>query len=130
MDELSGDKRSGSRKKVSDKRMFARFTAELSLKYSNYSSLDSTRENSGKVLNVSAQGLGMFTSEHLGPGCNLDILLKLPDTDKEIRVKGKVIWAKKVDENKYNVGVSLVNPELMGMSVVLRAIDIHTSYRC
>jgi hypothetical protein len=106
-----------------DRRLFARFRAELSLKYS---SLDSNRQIKASIHDLGAKGLGVFTDEVLAPQSQLDIWLKMPDNDEEILTKGKVIWSERIGPNKYRVGIELEKPELMVISIVLRTIHVET----
>lgn len=108
-----------------DRRVFARFRAEISFKYSN---LDSNSQTKARIRDLCARGLGVFTDEVLAPHSQLDIWLRMPDTGEEIFTKGKVIWSERIEPNKYRVGIELEKPELMVISIVLRTIHVETRY--
>jgi len=104
-----------------DRRLFARFGAELSLKYSNS---DPKVQIKARIRDLCAKGLGMLTDKVLAPDTHLDIWLKMPDNGEEIFTKGKVIWSERIEPNKYRVGIELEEPELMVISIILREIHV------
>lgn len=106
-----------------DRRVFARFRAELSLKYAN---LNSKTQIKARIRDLCAKGLGAFTDKVLAPHSQLDMWLKMPDNGEEVFTKGKVIWSERVEPNKYRVGIELEKPELMAISIILRTIEGET----
>jgi len=110
-----------------DRRIFARFTAELSLQYSNE---NSTKQNQAVTRDVCAKGIGIFTNERLNPDSYLTISLKMPDNSKDFSTRGRVIWSEQIEPDKYRVGIDLEKAELMGIPIVLRTIKIQTRYYC
>lgn len=110
-----------------DRRIFARFTAELSLQYANE---NSTKQFQAVTRDVCAKGIGIFTNERLTPDSYLTISLKMPDNSKDFSTRGRVIWSEQIEPDKYRVGIDLEKAELMGISIVLRTIQIQTRYYC
>lgn len=110
-----------------DRRIFARFTAELSLQYANE---NSTKQIKAVTRDVCAKGIGIFTDEKLDPDSYITVALKMPDSGKEFSTRGRVIWSEQIEPNKYRVGIDLDKAELMGISIVLRTIQIQTRYYC
>jgi Tfp pilus assembly protein PilZ len=79
---------------------------------------------------ISAQGIGFITEKKLSANTYIDIQLSLPDTKESLFTKGRVTWIEKIGPHGYRAGVSLEKPELMGISLVLRTIQIKTRYYC
>ena len=101
-----------------DRRIFLRFPASLPLHYININ-LNLKRKSQAQTCNISANGIGLVTNEELLPRTPLDIWLNIPDNGQPLNAKAEVVWAKKIKPNRYVIGVSLENVELMGMSRIL-----------
>lgn len=99
-----------------DRRIFFRFPASLPLRYIN---LNLKTKGQAQTCNISANGIGLVTDEQLLPHTPLDIRLDIPDNGHPLHTKGEVVWAKKIESNKYIIGISLQKVELMGISRVL-----------
>jgi Tfp pilus assembly protein PilZ len=108
-----------------DRRMFARFAVELPV---GYTEQNQNRKNEAQTRDISAQGICFVTEQKLPAGTSLDIQLRLPDTKDSLFTKGRVAWIEKVGPQEYRAGVDLERPELMGISLVLRSIQIKTRY--
>lgn len=103
-------------KTFSDRRMFERIPANLSLKILD---LVLNKEISAKTLDVSANGLGIVTEEKMSPYTSLGLWLQMPNHGQPLYTKGIVIWSKQVEPNKYRSGISLGKPEFMGLAPIL-----------
>ena len=104
-------------KKTEDKRIFARIPASLPVRILN---INSNRETEAKVEDVSAKGIGFVGEENLNPRTALEMWLKIPDKGEPLYTRGEVVWSKRLEGNKYRVGVNLEKADLMGLSRVLR----------
>jgi hypothetical protein len=100
-----------------DKRVFERMPVNVSLKFID---LFANKEGLAQTQDVSAKGLGLVSNEKLSPYTPLEMWLQMPDKSDPFYTRGEVVWSKKVDPDKYRVGVSLEKAELMEMSRLLR----------
>ena len=102
-----------------DRRLFERIPVERSLRFlaprSNKAGLAQTQD-------ISAQGIGLLTEKELLPRTPLEIWLHIPDKGEPLYTRGRVVWSKMVEPNRYKVGIGLEKVDLMGMSRVLRTI--------
>ncbi|MGE5308774.1 MAG: PilZ domain-containing protein [Deltaproteobacteria bacterium] len=97
-----------------DRRLFARIKAEVLLRC-----LEKQQEKMGITMDISAQGLGMVSSEWFKPASQVDIYLKFPCTRDELVTAGKVVWCQKVANNRYRIGILLDKPELMAVAQLM-----------
>ena len=105
---------------MEERRMFQRFNVEFSVKFLN---LNSNREGTGKIINISAGGGGMIvTKEHLSPSTPLEMQLCIPDDKDPLHANGKVIWSKMIEPSVYMAGVQFDKVDFMGIA---RALRIH-----
>jgi hypothetical protein len=100
-----------------DKRVFARFPVNLSMKF-----LDSVsnREGQAQISDISAKGIGFLVSEELKPLTPLEMWLKVPDKGDPLYTRGEVVWSEMIGPNQYQTGINLERADLMGISRVLR----------
>jgi hypothetical protein len=101
---------------LKDRRIFERFDLELPLSYSQD---ECVGESCVNTHDISAEGMGITSENELAPGEVLEVYLKVPITNKEMPVHGKVIWSKR-SGNNFRVGLSLDQVELMEFSAILR----------
>lgn len=101
----------------SDRRIFERFYAKIALRFLD---LNSNREGKAQTVDISANGIGMVTSEELAPRTPLEIWLEIPDKAEPLYTRGEVAWVKQTQPDKYRVGVNLEGADLMGISRILR----------
>ena len=97
-----------------DRRFFARFNASVAVKCFRQS------PKQGSTIDISAQGVGIISEEELKPEMPIEIILSFPKGNEEFVASGKIIWARKTQDNRYRVGVALEKPELMMISQFLR----------
>ncbi|MFA4984872.1 MAG: PilZ domain-containing protein [Candidatus Omnitrophota bacterium] len=102
-----------------DRREFSRFSVELRLKF-----FDAANNKAGEAQanDISAKGIGIFTNEDIPAESKLEMWLEVPYKEEPLYIKGKVVWSKAVDNNKYRVGISLDRTDLVGVSHILRSI--------
>jgi len=103
-----------------DRRLFARISARLSLRFLNQST---GKEGQGQTINFSANGVCFATDQPLGPYTPVDIWLDIPDNHEPLHLYGKVAWVQDMDcgDKKKYVGVYLEmdKDELMGLGRIL-----------
>jgi hypothetical protein len=108
-----------------DRRLFARFAVELAV---GYTEQDTSNKNNAQTHDISAQGICFVTEKKLPADTFIDIQFNLPDAKESMSAKGRVVWAEKLGTRGYRAGVCLERPELMGISLVLRSIQVKTRY--
>jgi PilZ domain len=101
-----------------DRRTFERMKLELPLSYSGE---NCEGKNYVHTHDISAEGLGVTSDNILADGAQLDMSLRVPRTEKEFTVKGKVVWSRKCG-GSFRSGISLCRAELMEISTILRFI--------
>jgi len=105
--------------KFQDRRIFDRFTAKFPVKFIN---LRENKESEASIDDVSAKGIGITSNEQLSPRTALEMWLEIPDKGEPLYTRGEVVWSRRVESDKFKVGVNLEKADLMGLSRVLRAI--------
>jgi Tfp pilus assembly protein PilZ len=110
-----------------ERRKFPRYEVSLFLKNS---SLNSQKETEAYTHDISAQGIGLFTSKELPKGDSLDIRLYMPDNNEQVCTRGTVVWLSSVGPCKYRAGIKLEGAELKPVPMVLKTIahQIRTRY--
>ena len=103
----------------SDRRLFRRIPANLSLRFFDQ---NSNKEGLASTQDISAKGISLLTYEKLVPNSSLEMWLKIPKRDSELYTRGRVVWSEKFGFNQYKAGVDLEKAEFMGMSAILRSI--------
>jgi len=84
--------------------------------------LKQNKEGEAQVQDISAKGIGLITKEELSPHTPLELWLEIPDKGEPLYSRGEVAWTKKLEPDKYRVGVNLEKADLMGLSRVLRVV--------
>jgi hypothetical protein len=105
--------------KFQDRRIFDRFTAKFPVKFIN---LRENKESEASIDDVSAKGIGITSNEQLSPRTALEMWLEIPDKGEPLYTRGEVVWSRRVEPDKFKVGVNLEKADLMGLSRVLRSI--------
>ncbi len=100
-----------------DKRIFARLSADLPLRFLEP---DANVEGEGNTRDISAKGIGFLANKELVPNTSLEMWLGIPDRGEPLYTRGRVIWSKMIKPNQYRTGVNLEKADLMGVSRVLR----------
>jgi hypothetical protein len=101
---------------MEDRRIFARFKAELPLRFL---SPKENAEGMAKTVDVSAKGIGFVTDKELKARSPLEMWLEASDKGEPIYVRGEVVWSKRMEPNKFRVGVSLEKADFMGLARIL-----------
>jgi len=109
------------RQEFRDRRAYQRIPVRLFLRYFN---LHSNKEGSAETRDISANGIGLFTEEDLSPRTPLEIWLQIPDRGEPLYTKGKVVWSKMIEPNRYRAGVCLEKVDFMAMSRIVRLQNI------
>ncbi|MFH1441869.1 MAG: PilZ domain-containing protein [Candidatus Omnitrophota bacterium] len=107
---------------MEDRRIFARFAVNLRVRF-----LAEQEKNEGlaQSKDISAKGLGLFLVNKLANNSSLELWLEIPDKMEPLYMRGKVIWADKVDSSdNYRVGISLEKADFMGLSRLLRVLKV------
>jgi len=105
--------------KFQDRRIFDRFIAKFPVKFIN---LRENKESEASIDDVSAKGICITANEQLHPRTALEMWLEIPDKGEPLYTRGEVVWSRRVESDKFKVGVNLEKADLMGLSRVLRAI--------
>jgi hypothetical protein len=100
-----------------DKRVFARFPVQLSIKFID---LILNKESQAQAKDISAKGIGFLADKQLEPLTPLEMWVQVPDKGAPFYTRGEVVWSEMVAPNQYRTGVNLERADLMGMSRILR----------
>ncbi|MFH1198693.1 MAG: PilZ domain-containing protein [Candidatus Omnitrophota bacterium] len=101
-----------------DKREFERFLINVPIMFM---CLDSDLEYQGEVINISPIGIGLITNAEVGVNSSLALNIQIPDGGLPLYTRGYVVWANKIYNDKYKIGIMIQEVDLLGMSRVLRA---------
>ncbi|MBU2034777.1 MAG: PilZ domain-containing protein [Candidatus Omnitrophota bacterium] len=96
-----------------DKRVFARFPMELSLRFLEPSA---TREGLARSVDISSKGLGLVTEEKLVPDTSLEMWLSVPDRPEPLYTRGQVIWSEGSGASGFRCGIKLERADLMSLT--------------
>jgi len=72
-----------------------------------------------QIRNISVKGMGLLAEEELASAFQLEIWMSIPSKDEFLHVYGDVAWSKKVEPNKYRVGLKFKNDIPEGISQIL-----------
>ena len=100
-----------------DRRVFGRFPAKISVTYCD---LDRAKEDQGQTYDICAKGLSLVTNDSMANDAPVDIWMHVADHKEALHVRGTVVWSKLAMYNKYRIGIKLLEPDLMGISRILR----------
>lgn len=102
-----------------ERRKSPRFAVTISLDHSHLSPEEIKK---ARTKDISAQGIGLITSEELIPNIPIELWLNMPDNGEQIHVKGKVIWLMQIEPDNYRVGIDLKDTPLKPIPLVLRIV--------
>ena len=102
---------------MNDHRIFERFKREFSARFIGLEG----KEGLAQTFDVSAKGLGLFTSQELESQANLEIWLNVPHSTDPLYTRGQVVWSRPAPTTGYHSGIELERADLMGISRLLRA---------
>jgi hypothetical protein len=104
----------------SEKRKFARFLISIPVEYAKVG----MQQFTGAVTkDISAEGLGLITTEELPVNTLLSIRLTMPDNGEEILLDTEVLWSKKDGAGYYRCGLKLKDAPLKPVPLVLRTLS-------
>lgn len=95
-------------KRVEEKRRYLRLNKPLEIEYTLP---DSDKINKAVTKDISAIGLRFAANEKLRKDLNLEIKLKLPNTQNPVHVYGRVAWIKKEDGASFDTGIEFIKIE-------------------
>lgn len=113
------DSRKEGGEKMDDRRIFARFTTQFPLRFLD---INTGREGEGQALDISAKGISLLTDRELPADISLEMWLKFSEREETLYLRGDVIWVKRLEVDKYKVGVTLEKANLMGLSRILKTL--------
>lgn len=96
-----------------EKRKFPRLPLNVGVKY-EISKLTVSKKKSIQTKNISSGGICIVALEEIAEGTIIDFTFALPNDDKIINAKGKIVWIKEFsvgDENNnkaYDLGVEFI----------------------
>ena len=94
---------------MGERRQFPRIESEILTKYIIVTeSAFKRRIGDTSTKDVSVKGVRIETDEELPPGTRLVLELELPSVAHPVKPAGKVVWCKKRDGEKFEVGVELI----------------------
>ncbi|MCX7927139.1 MAG: PilZ domain-containing protein [Candidatus Omnitrophica bacterium] len=101
---------------MQERRITVRITKNLETKYSLANSL---LKSGSRTKNISELGIALPVLHKLEPETILDLEIKISNSDKIIRTKGKVVWSKRIDDSRYpfEVGIKFLNFSKEDLSV-------------
>lgn len=99
-----------------ERRIFERFRANFSAEVKHFGSQEA---NPAKCRDVSASGVGVVSEQEFIPNINLEICLGIPNGHPPFRGKARVVWSKKMGEDRWHTGLEFKKPDLMGIRRVL-----------
>jgi hypothetical protein len=102
-----------------EKRKLVRFLIAIPLKYAK---LSLKTLNSICTHDISAQGVGLITTEELPVNTPLILCLKIPDNGEEISLEAEVVWSAQTNSSGYRSGVRLKSSSIKPIPLVLRTI--------
>ena len=96
-----------------DRRLFERFSARFPAKIKHsYEDFG----NSLSLRDVSAWGVKLRTQDRFYLNDSLSLEVEVPDGLFPLNIRGRVVWAKNVDENTWDLGLKFHDLNFMSMS--------------
>ena len=99
--------------KGSERRIFERFSARLPAKFKD------SRNDFGSAISLrdaSAQGLRLISRERIFIHDSISIEVKLPEGDSVVTLRGEVVWAKRIENAYWDIGLKLYKIDLLALS--------------
>ncbi|MFH1397291.1 MAG: PilZ domain-containing protein [Candidatus Omnitrophota bacterium] len=95
-----------------NRRIYERVPAKLSLRLFD---LSSNRHSIAQAQDISAQGIGVLTDKKLQPLNPLEMWLPILNKGESLYARGKIVWSKMIESNKYSAGVKLEEVDFTGI---------------
>lgn len=94
---------------LEERRLFPRLSASVDIQYNVVARVTPSGENSVSK-NISAGGICLIVYEKIEPGSILDLKFSIPEDNRCIEAKGRVIWSEHFTvgtdaADKYDVGI-------------------------
>ncbi|MFC1631355.1 PilZ domain-containing protein [Candidatus Omnitrophota bacterium] len=102
--------------KKKDRRIFERFDVDFSAKLKQ---AEIRKQSPANCFDVSATGIGVLTEEKLIPTPKLEVSVDIPDGYTPLRSGVRLIWTRKVREDKWRSGLEFKGISLMALRRVL-----------
>ncbi len=98
-----------------EKRKFARIPTDFKIWYQTIYEEGDFSFGKEPSKNIGAGGIQLEMEDVQHVGTALLIKIKIPDCEKEIIAKGKIVWTRRINPEKYDVGIEFyeVLPEDM-----------------
>jgi Tfp pilus assembly protein PilZ len=102
-----------------EKRVELRFPVVLPL---SYLELGSEETVNGQTHDISQGGLCLATDREIPIGAQIEVILKMIDSDEMIQKKGIVVWSARYGDDTRRIGIKLQESKLKPVPLVLRTI--------
>ncbi|MFA5436996.1 MAG: PilZ domain-containing protein [Candidatus Omnitrophota bacterium] len=103
-----------------EKRKFVRFLISIPLKYAK---VGIKQIASVITRDISAEGMGLITTEEVPVNAPLSVCLTIPDNGEEIPLDAEVCWSRKDGQGKYHSGLKLKRSRIKPIPLVLRTVN-------
>jgi len=108
-----------------DRRVFARLTSRIPLRYKN---LESGLTGEVFTRDIGGGGLKFITSERLiDLNDILEMWIDAPNSLNPIRLKGRVIWLREVGRDVWDVGIRFDKAKLVSLSRACNSLNVKTA---
>jgi hypothetical protein len=100
-----------------DRRLFTRIRKALPIRFL---AVGREKECLGQTTDISANGIGLLSTERLSPQTKLEMWLELPNNRSYFYTRGEVVWSSAAtNAAEYRTGIRLDKAELMGLAPIL-----------
>ncbi len=103
-----------------ERRKFRRFVIKVPATYFQFTL---NKNNEAKTNDICAKGIGVISNEEVPIKTRIDIWIKPPDNEKQIFAQGEVVWSAKIEFNNYRLGITLDDPGIKPLPIVLRVLQ-------
>jgi hypothetical protein len=105
----------------SERRLFERFSARLPAKFKD------SRFDFGSNVSLrdaSAQGVRLISRERLFIHDSVSIEVKLPESDQVMTLRGEVVWAKRIENSFWDIGIQFYKIDLLSLSRLYQSSQV------
>jgi hypothetical protein len=104
----------------SEKRKAQRFEIDIPIDSTVFQEDTAIRS---KIHDISSYGLGTTVPRSLPVGTVLDVVLRLPEKDDQVSLRGRIIWSQNVTPDHYRVGVRFIADDFNPIPCVLKTLQ-------
>jgi|GEM_PF-1140262 len=104
---------------IKEKRAELRFPVMMPLAFLE---LNSTEAGNGQTLDISRGGLCLATDREIPLGAQIQVILKMIDSNDVICENGTVVWSTRNSDDSLRIGIKLKEPKLKPVPLILRTI--------